>query len=218
MAGLRAWAVQATLVGDAHVSSAQPTVNAGGLSNLNVGNGYLSLVQFDLGVLPAGTTAAQITRATLRVFCNRADTPGAVTVQSVNGGMDRVWRDICDAAVAGPEHRNDERIRRWGVCHGGRDDRGAGLGEQSGIEFWVGPEQCFGCGPVRQQGERPDLAPAATGDCAGSGFGQRSSGGDWDRPGPRGRKVQPGLLGRWARPGLWDRRELLGRRGRRALA
>ena len=76
---------QATLVGDAHVSSAQPTVNAGSLSNLNVGGGYTALVQFDLGTLPAGTTAAQISRATLRVFCNRADAPGAVQVQAVGG-------------------------------------------------------------------------------------------------------------------------------------
>ena len=78
-------AQQATLVGDAHVSSAQPTVNAGSLSNLNVGGGYTALVQFDLSVLPAGTTAAQVTRATLRVFCNRADAPGAVQVQTVGG-------------------------------------------------------------------------------------------------------------------------------------
>ena len=78
-------AQQATLVGDAHVSSAQPTVNAGSLSNLNVGGGYTALVQFDLSVLPAGTTAAQITRATLRVYCNRADAPGAVQVQTVGG-------------------------------------------------------------------------------------------------------------------------------------
>ena len=76
---------QATLVGDAHVSSAQPTVNAGSLSNLNVGGGYTALVQFDLSTLPAGTTAAQISRATLRVFCNRADAPGAVQVQAVGG-------------------------------------------------------------------------------------------------------------------------------------
>ncbi len=83
--GLKALAQQATLVGDAHVSSAQPTVNAGSLSNLNVGGGYTALVQFNLGVLPVGTTAAQIARATLRVYCNRADTPGAVAVQSVGG-------------------------------------------------------------------------------------------------------------------------------------
>jgi hypothetical protein len=83
--GPKGLAQQATLVGDAHVSSAQPTVNAGSLSNLNVGGGYTALVQFNLNVLPVATTAAQIARATLRVYCNRADTPGVVGVESVGG-------------------------------------------------------------------------------------------------------------------------------------
>jgi hypothetical protein len=84
VASRSALAVQATLVADAHVSSAQPDVNSGTLTNLNVGGGYSALVQFDLGVLPSGTTAAQITRATLRLYCNRADTPGALSVAQVN--------------------------------------------------------------------------------------------------------------------------------------
>ena len=78
------FAVQATLVADAHVSSAQPDVNSGTLTNLNVGGGYTALIQFDLGVLPSGTTAAQITRATLRLYCNLATTPGAVSVAPIN--------------------------------------------------------------------------------------------------------------------------------------
>ncbi|MGA7156433.1 MAG: DNRLRE domain-containing protein, partial [Acidobacteriaceae bacterium] len=80
-----AWAQDATLMGDAHVSSAQPTVNSGSLSNLNIGGVYTALAQFDLSMLPAGTTAAQISKATLRVYCNRADVPGAVQVQMVGG-------------------------------------------------------------------------------------------------------------------------------------
>ena len=80
----KAFAVQATLVADTHVSSAQPDVNSGTLTNLNVGGGYTALVQFDLGVLPSGTTAAQITRATLRLYCNRADTPGTLSVTGVS--------------------------------------------------------------------------------------------------------------------------------------
>ena len=60
-------------------------VNSGSLSNLNVGGGYTALVQFDLGMLPAGTTPAQIAKATLRVYCNRADVPGAVQAELVGG-------------------------------------------------------------------------------------------------------------------------------------
>ena len=84
-AALPAFAVEATLVADAHVNSARPAVNSGTISNLNVGGGYTSLLQFDLSTLPAGTTAAQVSRATLRLYCNRMDTAGAVSVQPVNG-------------------------------------------------------------------------------------------------------------------------------------
>ena len=83
-------AVQATLTADAHVSQAQPAVNGGSLSNLNVGAGYTSLLQFDLAVLPTGTTAAQISRATLRLYCNRADTPGSINLLPVYGA----WTEL----------------------------------------------------------------------------------------------------------------------------
>lgn len=82
---LPALAVDLTLVADAHVNSALPSVNSGTISNLNVGAGYTSLLQFDLGVLPAGTTSAQISRAVLRLYCNRVDAAGQVSVQPVNG-------------------------------------------------------------------------------------------------------------------------------------
>ena len=78
-----AFAVEATLAADAHVNSALPAVNSGTISNLNVGGGYTALLQFDLGVLPTGTTATQVSRAVLRLYCNRADTTGLVSVQTV---------------------------------------------------------------------------------------------------------------------------------------
>src|SRR5665213_1134248 len=80
-----AWAVEATLVADAHVNSALPGVNSGAISNLNVGAGYTALLQFDLEVLPAGTTAGQVSRAVLRLYCNRADAAGPVSVRPVDG-------------------------------------------------------------------------------------------------------------------------------------
>src|ERR1700679_81344 len=82
-AGLPAFAVEATLLADAHVNSALPAVNSGAISNLNVGGGYTSLLQFDLSGLPAGTTAAQVSRATLRLYCNRLNAAGAMSVQPV---------------------------------------------------------------------------------------------------------------------------------------
>ena len=94
-------AQSATLTADAHVSSAQPDVNAGTLSNLNVGGGYTALVQFDLGMLPAGITASEITRATLRVYCNRADMAGVVNVSPVSSAWGEYLGDVFDNALDG---------------------------------------------------------------------------------------------------------------------
>ena len=77
---------QATLSADAHVNAARPTVNSGAISNVNVGGGYTGLLQFDLSLLPAGTTAPQISRAVLRVYVNRVDTAGLVTLQPPSAG------------------------------------------------------------------------------------------------------------------------------------
>src|SRR3954470_24936934 len=82
----RASATEATPVADTHVNSARPTANSGTISNLNVGGGYTSLLQFDMRTLAAGTTSSQISRAVLRLYCNRADTPGLVSVQPVSVG------------------------------------------------------------------------------------------------------------------------------------
>ncbi len=84
-AAAQAFAAEATLVADAHVNSALPGVNSGAISNLNVGGGYTALLQFDLSTLPAGVTAAQVTRATLRLYCNRMNAAGLVSVQPVGG-------------------------------------------------------------------------------------------------------------------------------------
>jgi len=79
----RAWGAEAILVADAHVNSAMPAVNSGAISNLNVGGGYTALLQFDLSMLPAGTTSAKVSRAVLKLYANRVTTPGTVTLAPV---------------------------------------------------------------------------------------------------------------------------------------
>src|ERR1700729_2937609 len=83
VASLPAFAVETTLVADAHVNSALPTVNSGAISNLDVGGGYTAFLQFDLSMLPAGTTAAQVSRAVLRLYVNRVTTAGPVSIAPV---------------------------------------------------------------------------------------------------------------------------------------
>jgi hypothetical protein len=76
-------ALNVTLSGDAHVNSAHASINYGTLSNLYVGSGSTTFLQFDLTTLPAGTTSAQVSRATLAVFVNRVNAAGLVTISPV---------------------------------------------------------------------------------------------------------------------------------------
>lgn len=80
---IAAHATDLPLVGDAHVNSARPSTNYAASSNLYVGNGSTSYLQFDTTTLPAGTTSAQVTKATLIVFVNRINTSSAVSVSQL---------------------------------------------------------------------------------------------------------------------------------------
>lgn len=73
-----------TLAADTAVTSVHPATNYGALSNLYVSSSSTVLLRFDLGTLPAGARAADVSRATLRVFVNRVNTPGVVTLSSVS--------------------------------------------------------------------------------------------------------------------------------------
>ncbi len=76
------FATDVPLIADTYISGAIPTLNFGGLANLNVGNASnnnVALVKFDLSVLPA----AGIAHATLRIFVNKIGTPGAIDILAV---------------------------------------------------------------------------------------------------------------------------------------
>ena len=77
-------AQSATLAADTAVTTARPSVNFGTLSNLYVNSGSTALLRFDLGTLPANLIASQVSRATLRVYVNRVNTPGVIGVASVS--------------------------------------------------------------------------------------------------------------------------------------
>ena len=132
--GWPAFAVEATLVADAHVNSALPAVNSGAISNLNVGGGYTALLQFDLSTLPAGTTAAQVSRATLRLYCNRMDTAGLVSVQPVSGAWGEYSVTYATLPSLGSCGAGGVGEPGGGLCGGGCDGAGAGVGDGSGDE------------------------------------------------------------------------------------
>ena len=79
-------ATDSTVVGDAHVNSAHATTNYGGLSNLYVNSSGTALIRFDLSSLPAGTTGSQIGKATLKLYVNRINTSGVLSVHPITSG------------------------------------------------------------------------------------------------------------------------------------
>src|SRR5947209_5284668 len=76
----------APLVGDASFATGNAT-NFGSTPTLNVGGalGFQGLLQFDFSKLPAGTTASQVSSATLRLYVNKIGTAGTVDIFAANG-------------------------------------------------------------------------------------------------------------------------------------
>jgi len=93
-----ALATDAIVVADVSVNTARPTVNFGGLSNLYVGAGNTALLQFDLSSLPAGTTAAQIGQVSLKLYVNRVNAAGTVSVQPVTSA----WSELAVPSATAP--------------------------------------------------------------------------------------------------------------------
>jgi hypothetical protein len=93
-----AFAMDAPMAADGHVSIGFPASNFGALPTVNVGGGSTGLLRFDLSTLPAATTAAKVVKATLALYVNRVTTPGAVEVQTVNGP----WTEAGVTAATAP--------------------------------------------------------------------------------------------------------------------
>lgn len=84
-----AFALEAPLAADATVSTAGPANNFGAWRTLAVGGSALSLLRFDLAsVLPTGTSADQVKKATLLVATGPVSTAGQFEVQAVYGPWD----------------------------------------------------------------------------------------------------------------------------------
>jgi hypothetical protein len=93
-----AHALDVPLSADTYLSVSVPTSNFGALPTLNVGPGAAALVAFDLSTLPAGTTAAMLSKATLVMYVNRVGTAGAIELQTVNSA----WAEATVSAATAP--------------------------------------------------------------------------------------------------------------------
>lgn len=80
LSAVAAYATEGVVVADTYVNSAHPTTNYGTLSNLFVNSNGTTLIQLDLSSLPAGTTASQIGAASLKLYVNRINTSGLISI------------------------------------------------------------------------------------------------------------------------------------------
>lgn len=71
------------VVADTYISSVKQTTNYGTQTTLLVGSGNVALLDFDLSLLPAGTTSTNIAYATLTVFVSKATTSGVLNLVAV---------------------------------------------------------------------------------------------------------------------------------------
>jgi hypothetical protein len=104
---LAALALDAPLAADASISASLPSSNFGAAHTLNVGNGAAGLLRFDLSTLPAGTTAANLSKATLVLFVKSVGSAGSVEVQTVNSswtesGVTNATAPVTSGAGSGP--------------------------------------------------------------------------------------------------------------------
>ena len=84
------WAQQGVLVGDTVINSGAPTTNYGSSMALTIGGTDSTLLIFDpIGVLPAGTTAAQVLKARLIVFPHTVTTAGQIGAYQVTS----MWQE-----------------------------------------------------------------------------------------------------------------------------
>jgi hypothetical protein len=96
-----AHASPATLVADAQTSKVFTGKNFGGATDLFVGSGNVAFVQFDLSTLPAGTTSAQIAKATITLYVSKINSAGALEIRPVTGNWNEYSLTYANAPVRG---------------------------------------------------------------------------------------------------------------------
>ena len=93
------WAQTAPLVGDAFIVPGAAS-NYGALASVDVGgpSGFQGLFLFDLTTLPAGTTAASVSGASLRLFVNKIGVAGPINVNAATA----LWSESTVNGLSGP--------------------------------------------------------------------------------------------------------------------
>ena len=85
-----AWAVTIPTSADTYVSTAVPANSFGTQVNVNVGSGNRGLISFNAStVVPSGTAAANVSKATLRLWVNKVTAAGSISIAAA----DTAWAE-----------------------------------------------------------------------------------------------------------------------------
>ena len=100
-------AAPAILSGDTYTSRIFAAQNFGSSTNLYVGSGNTTFLQFAFSTLPAGTTSSGIAKTTLVLYVNRVNTPGMISVCAVSAGWNELSltqrnAPVCSGGKIGP--------------------------------------------------------------------------------------------------------------------
>lgn len=97
----RGLALEATNVADGTINSSAPTAPGGTSGSLKVANTKSAFVQFQLDALPAGVTAANVKKATLRLFVSKVSGPqGSLKVTAAGDGVTPLNEALVTSATA----------------------------------------------------------------------------------------------------------------------
>jgi hypothetical protein len=129
--------------------STSPTVNVGGAGD------YQGLISFDLSALPAGTTSANVSKASITFFVNKVGAPGAIDVYAASGSWSEGAVTGMNAPVPGMVGASFVEL-----CHDRRDFAGEGVAgwddNELGNPDCGGRERTGDFGAVRLEGELVD--------------------------------------------------------------
>ena len=98
-----AQAIQATLLDDAYILTSKATLKNGSLATIVISPTSKGFVQFDLSTLPAGTVAADVSKANLTLYVTAASVKvaGSISIKAVSAAWDELNITAANAPAIG---------------------------------------------------------------------------------------------------------------------
>lgn len=203
--------VQATLIptaGDSFINSSARNANNGPGVNLKVGPTQTALLRFDLSALPAATLPADVSKASIILFVNAVNAPGAARVVALTSPWDEstvtynnrpdTGSIVTTATVAVPNQYLvvdvTEQVKAW--LRSPAQNYGLGVSSIGGAAFQLDSKENAGINPVLDVTLLSDGLPGPPGPQGNVGpKGDSGPRGETGLSGPTGLTGPPGPQG-----------------------